>query len=214
MKIFPAIDIKDKKCVRLVKGDFNNKTEYEMSPVEQAGKYKDYGFKNVHIVDLDGAKAGIPTNIENILDIRKSFPNIFMQVGGGIRTIDTIEKYISHGVDRIILGTKVFKNKEFILSLDKSLRQRIAIDIAVKDGKLAGNGWEKTESENIKSFIEYLEINEIKMFIITDISKDGMMKGISKNSINSVLNYITTSAIISGGVTTCLLYTSPSPRDS
>ena len=202
MIIYPAIDIIDSKCVRLSRGDYTLKTIYSENLNDITKNWIRDGTKFIHIVDLDGAKAGIPTNIENILDIRKSFPNIFMQVGGGIRTIDTIEKYISHGVDRIILGTKVLKNKEFILSLDKSFRQRIAIDIAVKDGKLAGDGWEKTESENIKSFIEYLEINEIKMFIITDISKDGMMKGISKNSINSILNYITTSAIISGGVTT------------
>ena len=202
MIIYPAIDIIDSKCVRLSRGDYTLKTIYSENLHDITKNWIRDGTKFIHIVDLDGAKAGIPTNIENILDIRKSFPNIFMQVGGGIRTIDTIEKYISHGVDRIILGTKVLKNKEFILSLDKSFRQRIAIDIAVKDGKLAGEGWENTESENIKSFIEYLEINEIKMFIITDISKDGMMNGISKNSIKSILNYITTSAIISGGVTT------------
>ena len=202
MIIYPAIDIIDSKCVRLSRGDYTLKTIYSENLNDITKNWIRDGTKFIHIVDLDGAKAGIPTNIENILDIRKSFPNIFMQVGGGIRTIDTIEKYISNGVDRIILGTKVLKNKEFILSLDNSFRQRIAIDIAVKDGKLAGDGWEKTESENIKSFIEYLEMNQIKMFIITDISKDGMMKGISKNSLNSILNYITTSAIISGGVTT------------
>ena len=202
MIIYPAMDIIDSKCFRLSRGDYTLKTIYSENLKDITKNWIRDGTKFIHIVDLDGAKAGIPINIENILDIRKSFPNIFMQVGGGIRTIDTIEKYISHGVDRIILGTKVLKNKEFILSLDKSIRQRIAIDIAVKDGKLAGDGWEKTESENIKSFIEYLEINEIKMFIITDINKDGMMKGISKNSINTILNCITTSAIISGGVTT------------
>ena len=156
----------------------------------------------MHIVDLDGAKAGNPVNIKNILEIRKLFPNIFIQIGGGIRDIDTIEKYLNYGIDRIILGTKVLKNKDFILSLNKSLRDRIAIDIAIKDGKLAGDGWEKTEKENVESFIEFLEQNGIKMFVITDISKDGMMEGINETSINSILNYITTNAIISGGVTT------------
>ena len=156
----------------------------------------------MHIVDLDGAKAGNPVNIKNILEIRKLFPNIFIQIGGGIRDIDTIEKYLNYGIDRIILGTKVLKNKDFILSLNKSLRDRIAIDIAIKDGKLAGDGWEKTEKENVESFIEFLEQNGIKMFVITDISKDGMMEGINETSINSILKYITTNAIISGGVTT------------
>ena len=202
MIIYPAIDIIDGKCVRLSKGDYSLKTIYSKNLKDIAQNWISNGTKFLHIVDLDGAKAGIPTNIQSILQIRKSFPNIFIQVGGGIRTIDTIENYLSHGVDRIILGTKVLKNKEFVLSLDKRLRQHLAIDIAVKDGKLAGDGWEKTECEDIKSFIEYLEFNEIKMFIITDISKDGMMEGISKNSINSILDYITTNAIISGGVTT------------
>ena len=156
----------------------------------------------MHIVDLDGAREGNPVNIKNILEIRKLFPNIFIQIGGGIRDIDTIEKYLNYGINRIILGTKVLKNKKFILSLDKSLRDRIAIDIAIKDGKLAGDGWEKTEKENIEPFIEFLERNGIKMFVITDISKDGMMEGINETSINSILNYITTNAIISGGVTT------------
>lgn len=202
MIIYPAIDIIDGKCVRLSKGDYSLKTIYSDNLEDIASNWISNGTKFLHIVDLDGAKAGNPSNIQNILDIRKLFPNIFIQVGGGIRNVETIEQYLSHGIDRIILGTKVLKNKEFILSLDKSSRQRIAIDIAVKDGKLAGNGWEKTESEDIKSFIEYLEFNEINMFIITDISKDGMMQGISKDSINFILNYITTNAIISGGVTT------------
>jgi|TARA_B100001063_G_scaffold244116_1_gene276185 phosphoribosylformimino-5-aminoimidazole carboxamide ribotide isomerase len=202
MIIYPAIDIIDGKCVRLSKGDYSLKKVYSDNIEDTAKNWINNGTRFLHIVDLDGAKVGKPINIQNILDIRKSFPNIFLQVGGGIRTIDTIEKYLSHGVDRIILGTKVLKNKEFILSLEKVHRHHIAIDIAVKDGKLAGDGWETTESEDIKSFIEYLELNEIQTFIITDISKDGMMEGISKNSINSILNYITTNAIISGGVTT------------
>ena len=120
MIIYPAIDIIDSKCVRLSRGDYTLKTIYSENLNDITKNWIRDGTKFIHIVDLDGAKAGIPTNIENILDIRKSFPNIFMQVGGGIRTIDTIEKYISHGVDRIILGTKVLKNKEFILSLFSS----------------------------------------------------------------------------------------------
>ena len=202
MIIYPAIDIIDGKCVRLSKGDYSLKTIYSDNLESIAKNWINNGTRFLHIVDLDGAKAGNPVNIKNILEIRKLFPNIFIQIGGGIRNIDTIEKYLNYGIDRIILGTKVLKNKKFILSLDKSLRDRVAIDIAVKDGKLAGDGWEKTEKENIKTFISFLEQNGIKMFVITDISKDGMMEGINKTSINSILNYITTNAIISGGVTT------------
>ena len=202
MIIYPAIDIIDGKCVRLSKGDYSLKTIYSDNLENIAKKWINNGTRFLHIVDLDGAKAGNPVNIKNILEIRKLFPNIFIQIGGGIRDIDTIEKYLNYGIDRIILGTKVLKNKNFILSLDKALRDRVAIDIAVKDGKLAGDGWEKTEKENIESFIEFLEQNGIKMFVITDISKDGMMEGINETSINLILNYITTNAIISGGVTT------------
>ena len=181
MIIYPAIDIIDGKCVRLSKGDYSLKTIYSDNLESIAKNWINNGTRFLHIVDLDGAKAGNPVNIKNILEIRKLFPNIFIQIGGGIRDIDTIENYLNYGIDRIILGTKVLKNKKFILSLDKSLRDRIAIDIAVKDGKLAGDGWEKTEKENIESFIEFLEQNGIKMFVITDISKDGMMEGINKN---------------------------------
>lgn len=202
MIIYPAIDIIDGKCVRLSKGDYSLKTIYSDNLESIAKNWINNGTRFLHIVDLDGAKAGNPVNIKNILEIRKLFPNIFIQIGGGIRDIDTIEKYLNYGIDRIILGTKVLKNKNFILSLDKSLRDRVAIDIAIKDGKLAGDGWEKTEKENVESFIEFLEQNGIKMFVITDISKDGMMEGINETSINSILKYITTNAIISGGVTT------------
>ena len=202
MIIYPAIDIIDGKCVRLSKGDYSLKTIYSDNLESIAKNWINNGTRFLHIVDLDGAKAGNPVNIKNILEIRKLFPNIFIQIGGGIRDIDTIEKYLNYGIDRIILGTKVLKNKNFILSLNKSLRDRVAIDIAIKDGKLAGDGWEKTEKENVEFFIEFLEQNGIKMFVITDISKDGMMEGINETSINSILNYITTRAIVSGGVTT------------
>tara|TARA_B100001063_G_scaffold62585_1_gene56647 strand:+ start:66 stop:791 length:726 start_codon:yes stop_codon:yes gene_type:complete len=202
MIIYPAIDIIDGKCVRLSKGDYSSKKIYSDDLESIAKNWINNGTRFLHIVDLDGAKEGNPVNIENILKIRKLFPETFIQIGGGIRSINTIEKYLNHGIDRIILGTKVLKNKEFILSLNSALRSRVAIDIAVKDGRLAGDGWEKTEKENIQSFIKFLEDNGIKMFVITDISKDGMMEGINKTSISTILNYITTNAIISGGVTT------------
>ena len=114
MKIFPAIDIKDKKCVRLIKGDFENKTEYEMSPIEQAGKYKDHGFKNLHIVDLDGALTGEPINIDIIKDIVVKF-EIKIEIGGGVRNFETILKYINAGVDKVILGSAAIKDRNFFI---------------------------------------------------------------------------------------------------
>jgi len=112
MKIFPAIDIKDKKCVRLIKGDFDNKTEYELSPVEQAEKYKDYGFKNIHIVDLDGALTGETVNLDIIKDIVSKF-DLKVEIGGGIRNFESIKKYNDVGVDKVILGSAAIKDKNF-----------------------------------------------------------------------------------------------------
>ena len=113
MKIFPAIDIKDKKCVRLVKGDFDNKTEYEMSPVEQAGKYNEHGFKNLHIVDLDGALTGETVNLDIIKEIITKF-DLKIEIGGGIRNFESIQKYTDAGVEKVILGSAAIKDKNFL----------------------------------------------------------------------------------------------------
>ena len=119
MKIFPAIDIKDKKCVRLIKGDFDNKTEYRISPVEQAGKYKDYGFINLHIVDLDGALTGEIFNLDVIQEIVKKF-DLKIEVGGGVRSIDSIHKYTDAGVEKVILGSAAIKDKNYLKKLVKN----------------------------------------------------------------------------------------------
>ena len=122
MKIFPAIDIKDKKCVRLIKGDFENKTEYEISPVEQAGKYKDNGFKNLHIVDLDGALTGEPINIDIIEDIVGKF-DLKIEIGGGVRNFETIQKYIDAGVEKVILGSAAIKDRRFLEEACKKFQE-------------------------------------------------------------------------------------------
>ena len=116
MKIFPAIDIKDKKCVRLIKGDFDNKTEYEMSPVDQAAKYKDHGFKNLHIVDLDGALTGKIVNLNIIQEIVSKF-DLKIEIGGGVRNFESIQKYTDAGVEKVILGSAAIKDKNFLKEL-------------------------------------------------------------------------------------------------
>ena len=135
MKIFPAIDIKDKKCVRLVKGDFNKKTEYKMSPVEQAGKYKDHGFKNLHIVDLDGALTGETVNLGIIKDIVNKF-DIKIEVGGGVRNFDSIQKYTDAGVEKVILGSSAIKDKNFLKESCEKFPNKIARGLYAKDGYL------------------------------------------------------------------------------
>ena len=201
MIVYPAIDIIDGKCVRLSRGDYSNKTIYSDNLESVVSSWLNKGNKFLHIVDLDGAKAGRPSNIDSILNIRNSFPDIFIQIGGGIRNIETVEQYLSNGINRIILGTKVLKDRDFILSIDQAERKSLAIDIAIKDGQLAGDGWETTAKNDIGNFIEYFEQNGIERFVVTDIKQDGMMQGINTESIMTVLKFISTKAIISGGVT-------------
>ena len=135
MKVFPAIDIKDKKCVRLVKGDFEKKTKYDISPIEQAEKYKDHGFKNLHIVDLDGALTGETVNLDIIKDIVNKF-DLKVEIGGGIRNLTSIQKYIDSGVDKVILGSSAIKDKNFLKEACNKFPNIIALGLDAKDGYL------------------------------------------------------------------------------
>ena len=199
MKIFPAIDIKDKKCVRLVKGDFDKKTEYELSPIEQAGKFKDHGFKNLHIVDLDGALTGETVNLDIIQDIVGKF-NLKVEVGGGIRNSDSIQKYIDAGVEKIILGSAAIKDKNFLKKSCENFQNRIALGLDAKDGYLSVSGWK--ESSN-KLTLDYLkEINDygVSRLIYTDINRDGMKQSPNFNETMKVAEMSKCPVIISGGV--------------
>ena len=199
MKIFPAIDIKDKKCVRLIKGDFDNKTEYNMSPIEQAGKYKDHGFKNLHIVDLDGALTGETVNLDIIQDIVGKF-DLKIEVGGGIRNSDSIQKYIDAGVEKVILGSAAIKDKNFLKDACLKFPGKIALGLDVKDGKLSVSGWK--ESSNI-STLEFLkEINDygVSRLIFTDINKDGTKESPNFDETSKVASISNCPVIISGGV--------------
>ena len=130
MKIFPAIDIKDKKCVRLIKGDFDNKTEYETSPIDQAQKYKDHGFKNLHIVDLDGALTGETVNLDIISEIVSKF-DLKVEIGGGVRTFESIQKYSDAGVEKVILGSGAIKDKNFLKEACHKFPNKIALGLGV-----------------------------------------------------------------------------------
>ena len=136
MKIFPAIDIKDKKCVRLIKGDFDNKTEYEISPVEQARKYNDHGFKNLHIVDLDGALTGKTINLNIIQEIVTKY-DLKIEIGGGIRNFESIQKYLDVGVEKVILGSAAIKDKNFLKIACQKFPNKIALGLDAKDGYLS-----------------------------------------------------------------------------
>ena len=173
MKIFPAIDIKDRKCVRLVKGDFDNKTEYEISPIEQAGKYKDYGFKNLHIVDLDGALTGETVNLDIIKEIVKKF-DLKIEIGGGIRNFESIQKYTDVGVEKIILGSAAIKDKNFLKEACKKFPNKIALGLDAKDGYLSVSGWKENSNQLTLDYLK--EVNEYgaSRLIYTDINRDGM----------------------------------------
>ena len=199
MKIFPAIDIKDKKCVRLVKGDFDNKTVYEMSPVDQAGKYKDYGFKNLHIVDLDGALTGETVNLDVIQEIVYKF-DLKIEVGGGIRSIDSIEKYTDSGVEKVILGSAAIKDKNFLKKACEKFPNQIALGLDAKDGYLSVSGW-KEKSDQLT--LDYLkEVNDFgaSRLIYTDINRDGMKQGPNFEETSKVADISNCPVIISGGV--------------
>ena len=199
MKIFPAIDIKDKKCVRLVKGDFDNKTEYEITPVEQASKYKDYGFKNLHIVDLDGALIGETVNLDIIQEIvMKS--DLKIEVGGGVRSIDSIQKYIDSGVEKVILGSAAIKNKNFLKQACKKFPNQVALGLDAKDGYLSVSGWKENSNKPTLDFLK--EVNDFgaSRLIYTDINQDGMKQGPNFDETSKVADTSNCPVIISGGV--------------
>jgi len=199
MKIFPAIDIKDKKCVRLVKGDFDNKTEYEMSPVDQAGKYKDYGFKNLHIVDLDGALTGKTVNLDVIQEIVKKF-DLKIEVGGGIRTIDSIQKYKDAGVEKVILGSAAIKDKNFLNEACQKFPNKIALGLDAKDGYLSVSGWKENSNQLALDYLK--EVNDFgaSRLIFTDIDRDGMKQSPNFEETSKVADISNCPVIISGGI--------------
>ena len=199
MKIFPAIDIKDKKCVRLVKGDFDNKTEYEIAPIDQAQKYKDCGFKNLHIVDLDGALTGNTVNIDIIQDIVNKL-GFKVEIGGGIRNLESIEKYINIGVEKAILGSAAIKDKNFLKIACKKFPNQIALGLDAKNGYLSISGWK--ENSNIKTLDFLKEVNDygVSRLIYTDINRDGMKLSPNFDETENVANDSKCPVIISGGV--------------
>ena len=199
MKIFPAIDIKDKKCVRLVKGNFDNKTEYEMSPVEQAGKYKDHGFKNLHIIDLDGALTGETVNIDIIKDIVGKF-DLKVEIGGGIRNLESIQKYTDVGAEKVILGSAAIKNKNFLKEACKKFPNKIALGLDAKDGLLSVSGWKENSNQLTLDFLKEVNDYGVSRLIFTDINRDGMKQSPNFEETLKVAEISNCPVIISGGV--------------
>ena len=199
MKIFPAIDIKDKKCVRLVKGDFDNKTEYKLSPVEQAGKFNDHGFKNLHIVDLDGALTGETVNLDIIQEIVAKF-DLKIEIGGGIRNFESIKKYTDAGVEKVILGSAAIKDKNFLKDACQRFPNKIALGLDAKDGYLSVSGWKENSNQLTLDYLKEVNDYGASRLIYTDINKDGMKQSPNFEETAKVADISNCPVIISGGV--------------
>jgi phosphoribosylformimino-5-aminoimidazole carboxamide ribotide isomerase len=199
MKILPAIDIKDKKCVRLVKGNFDDKTEYEISPIDQARKFKDYGFKNLHIVDLDGALTGETVNLEIIQDIVSKF-NLKVEIGGGIRNFESIQKYTDVGVEKVILGSAAIKDKNFLKEACIKFSNKVALGLDAKDGYLSISGWKENSNRLALDYLKEVNDYGVSRLIYTDINRDGMKQSPNFEETLKVAEVSNCPVIISGGV--------------
>ena len=199
MKIFPAIDIKDKKCVRLLKGDFNNQTTYEQSPFDQALRYKDAGLINLHIVDLDGALSGELINLKIIDNIIKKL-DISIEIGGGIRSMEKIQAYIDIGVNKVILGSAAIKDPDFLKQACKKFRGKIALGLDAKKGNLSVSGWKETINQTAEDYLKNVNSYGFSRVIYTDIDRDGTK---TEPNIEETLNIAKISSapvVVSGGI--------------
>ena len=199
MIIFPAIDIINGEAVRLFKGDYAQKTVYSKDPVSVAKTFKEKGATHVHLVDLDGAKAGEPKNFDLICRIKKE-TGLFAEVGGGIRTLDLIKRYLDAGIDRVILGTAAVVDKGFIPSLPACVRSKVAVGVDVSDGYVAIKGWTEKSDKTLFDFCAEMEAYGVGTVICTDISKDGAMKGTNHQLYKELSARTKMNVVASGGV--------------
>ncbi len=199
MIIYPAIDIIGGKCVRLQQGSYSEVTVFGDSPVDMARKWESLGAEYLHVVDLDGARSGKSENAEIIKQIAKTL-KIPVQIGGGIRNLETIETYLSGGLSRVILGTSAVNNREMLVSALKEYKDKIAVGIDAKDGKVAIHGWEKTSDFTAVEFAREVESLGTKTIIYTDISRDGMLKGPNLQAMKEMADSVALNVIASGGV--------------
>ncbi len=199
MIIFPAIDLKDGKCVRLKKGEMDSATVFNENPANQARKFARQGFKWIHIVDLNGAFAGKPVNVEPVKEIVNSV-SIPVQLGGGIREIKTIEHWLSIGVARVILGTIALKNPDLVKEACKIFEGQILVGIDGKGGKVAVEGWAQTSEVSVIELAKKFEDAGVSGIIYTDVNRDGLLGGIDIEGTRNLAESINIPVIASGGV--------------
>ena len=201
MKIFPAIDIKDKKCVRLIKGNFDNQTIYNQSPLDQASKYKEFGLLNLHIVDLDGALTGELINLDIIESIIKKL-GISVEVGGGIRSIEKIEKYLNIGVDKVILGSAAIKNPNFLKEACEKFKNKIVLGLDAKKKMILISGWKETTDQTAENYLKKVNSYGFSRLIYTDIERDGTKTGPNIDETKSIAKISAAPVVVSGGIST------------
>ena len=201
MIIFPAIDLYDKKAVRLYKGDYNQMTVYSENPLEVAKSFKAAGAEYIHMVDLEGAKDGTTPNFEVVAAVAKE-SGLKVEIGGGIRNEETVKKYIDAGVMRVILGTAALNDPEFLESVCKKYGEKIAVGADLKDGQVAVKGWLETSDVSGMDFLEKMQALGVKTVICTDISRDGAMRGTNRELYRELSEKFTMDIVASGGVST------------
>lgn len=199
MLIYPAIDLYDKKAVRLFKGDYAQMTIYNENPVEVAQDFKNCGATHIHLVDLEGAKSGTTPNFDVVKNIKET-TSLFCEIGGGIRNMEVIDKYISVGIDRVILGTAAVTNEGFVEEAVSKYHEKIAVGVDIKDGYVAIKGWTEKSTIDAFDFVEKMVNIGVKTIICTDISKDGAMQGTNHDLYKKLCEKFDIQIIASGGV--------------
>lgn len=199
MLIYPAIDLFDGKAVRLFKGDYNQMTVYSENPPEIAQDFKTQGATHIHVVDLEGAKEGTTPNFETVIKI-KNTTGLFCEIGGGIRSMETIDRYLQNGIDRVILGTAAVTQEGFVEEAVAKYGDKIAVGIDIKDGFVAIKGWTEKSEITAFDFCEKMQNIGVKTLICTDISKDGAMKGTNHELYTQLMQKFDIDIIASGGV--------------
>lgn len=200
MLLIPAIDIKNGRCVRLRQGRMDQETIYGEDPIAMAGRWIKAGARRLHIVDLDGAMAGKPENADIIHDIVEAYPDIPIQVGGGIRDEDTIQTYLDVGVSYVIVGTKAVTTPHFVADICLEFPSHIIVGLDAKNGKLATNGWSKLSHHGVVDMARRFEEDGVSAIIFTDIGRDGMMTSINIEATVELCREVTVPVIASGGI--------------
>lgn len=199
MIILPAIDLLGRKAVRLLKGDYNQVTVYSDSPLEVAEKFKSLGATHIHMVDLDGAKYGTAPNMDIVAEVAEN-TGLFVEIGGGIRSMDTVKKYIDAGISRVILGTAAICDEDFLKEAVKAYGEKIAVGADVKDGKIAVKGWLEQSDVTLDEFFLKMQDLGVKNIICTDISRDGAMRGTNLELYRELSAKYSLDITASGGV--------------